>query len=605
MNKNLKIALKNRSSEQGFAIPIAVGMGLIMLLIATTMIVRSQGDQVTASAQKGAADSLSTSETGVTRVQSLFNTWRVLPSVTLTNIDTSSSSWQKVFDASPVNVCLASGASNPTAGYRVNEWITLTNGDKFKIIDYTYKPDPYKFVDGTSGPRDYTQIGVTGSNFIIPASNAGTVVVTPANYLASGNSASGHIQGIQGTLTNNAGTYNFKRRYSAVADTTISGVETFYPDKVPGVGTLKLEGQIGTNTTATNALQVSIPVNEVPLSSVPFPGLWIRGGTIPANNTIQGNLVVSSCNANVGGTILAPGQRVANPYISLPDLPTKIRAPRTTLSSNAAASTTILRVSLATGFQVGDKLKVGNDSAVYTIQSIDTTSSPNRITIDSTGLVTAQGINRVVRLINDLGNIQGGGSCREYEGDTCIGTLTLPRTSIDTADPDGIYRYSVTSIDIDGSNKVIITPGNKVTFYLNGDMHIQSEIRHNCAAGACNATNFQIYGYGNTHDSHTIGGVQVSHICINGSGATYGFILAPEYTIGVAGSGGSAGFIGSVWTKQWNPHPGGISSCGSNTTNTVVTQTADWDALGPELAPKNIPPKLGSISSWQRQEASP
>lgn len=67
MNKNLKFVLKNRSSEQGFVIPIAVGMGLIMILIATTMIVRSQGDQVSASAQKATAQSLAVAEGGMTR----------------------------------------------------------------------------------------------------------------------------------------------------------------------------------------------------------------------------------------------------------------------------------------------------------------------------------------------------------------------------------------------------------------------------------------------------------------------------------------------------------------------------------------------------------
>jgi hypothetical protein len=251
--------------------------------------------------------------------------------------------------------------------------------------------------------------------------------------------------------------------------------------------------------------------------------------------------LVSGCNANIGGTIVN-GQRLPpNPYLDFPDLPTIIRTPKTTLSSNATASETILRVNSATGFQVGDKLKVGDDADVYTIQSIDTTASPNTLTINSPGLANAQASNRVVRLINDLGNIKGGGSCHDYEGDTCIGTLNLPRTSIDTADADGVYRYSVTSIDINGGEKIVITPGQKVSFYLKGDMHVQSEIRHNCAAGACNATNFQIYGYGSIHDSHTIGGVQVSHICMNGSGATYGFILAPEYTVGIAGAGGGGG----------------------------------------------------------------
>lgn len=73
MNKNLKLVLKNRSTEQGFAIPIAVGLGLIMILLGVTMVVRSQGDQVTASAQKATADSLAIAETGVTRVQAFLN----------------------------------------------------------------------------------------------------------------------------------------------------------------------------------------------------------------------------------------------------------------------------------------------------------------------------------------------------------------------------------------------------------------------------------------------------------------------------------------------------------------------------------------------------
>lgn len=78
MNKNLNITLKNISSEQGFAIPVAVGMGLIMILIATTMVVRSQGDKVTASAQKATNRALSAAETGITRYQSLINNNRVI-----------------------------------------------------------------------------------------------------------------------------------------------------------------------------------------------------------------------------------------------------------------------------------------------------------------------------------------------------------------------------------------------------------------------------------------------------------------------------------------------------------------------------------------------
>ena len=76
MNKKLKIAFRRRSREQGFAIPIAMGLGLIMILIATMMIVRSQGDQVTASAQKGAAQNVVLTEGGVTRSLSTLNQYK-------------------------------------------------------------------------------------------------------------------------------------------------------------------------------------------------------------------------------------------------------------------------------------------------------------------------------------------------------------------------------------------------------------------------------------------------------------------------------------------------------------------------------------------------
>ncbi len=51
MNKKLKIASIRYSNEQGFALPIAVGLGLVMVLIAVTLLVRSQGDRLVASAQ--------------------------------------------------------------------------------------------------------------------------------------------------------------------------------------------------------------------------------------------------------------------------------------------------------------------------------------------------------------------------------------------------------------------------------------------------------------------------------------------------------------------------------------------------------------------------
>ncbi len=66
-------ASSHSKSEQGFAIPVAVGMGLITILVATTMMLRSQDDQVTASAQKAAARSLGIAEGGTARTLSSLN----------------------------------------------------------------------------------------------------------------------------------------------------------------------------------------------------------------------------------------------------------------------------------------------------------------------------------------------------------------------------------------------------------------------------------------------------------------------------------------------------------------------------------------------------
>ncbi len=78
MNRKIKTALIRRSSEAGFALPISLGLGLIMLLIAATMIVRAQDDRTTALAQKATNQGLSAAETGITQYQALINRYRAI-----------------------------------------------------------------------------------------------------------------------------------------------------------------------------------------------------------------------------------------------------------------------------------------------------------------------------------------------------------------------------------------------------------------------------------------------------------------------------------------------------------------------------------------------
>lgn len=165
--------------------------------------------------------------------------------------------------------------------------------------------------------------------------------------------------------------------------------------------------------------------------------------------------------------------------------------------------------------------------------------------------------------------------------------LTLPRTG-DITNSSGVYEYSVSSIDIPNNSELVITAGQKVKLYLDGGITSGGNIIHNCGATTgCKTTNFQVFGYG-------AAGTQ---ICMSGNNYIEAFIFAPEYTVGVAGAGGGAGGIkGSVWVKNWSNGSG----CGSNTSNIVVVQNADWADIG--LTPQNLPPQIASVSSWQRQE---
>jgi hypothetical protein len=195
-----------------------------------------------------------------------------------------------------------------------------------------------------------------------------------------------------------------------------------------------------------------------------------------------------------------------------------------------------------------------------------------------------------------------------------INTLTLPRNgdrtttrTLNNGRQVQVHEYIINgNLDISNSGSLTITPGARVTFYLTGNIPSGGNIIHNCDTAApgveCNATNFQVFGYG------TVNGPD-NFICLSGNTFTDMFLLAPTYTAGVAGAGtggtgGTAGIRGSAWVRDWNSRSGSTTvGCGSNTTNFVVTQTGSWDLMS--VMPLNLPPRFSPISTWQRQNAAP
>jgi len=197
--------------------------------------------------------------------------------------------------------------------------------------------------------------------------------------------------------------------------------------------------------------------------------------------------------------------------------------------------------------------------------------------------------------------------------------ITLPRSG-DQYDNDvnKVYHYIVNKISGSGSRTLTITPGKKVYIYLKGDMEVKgsAEISHLCGSVSdCHPDNFRIYGYGYNQadmdktpsepkalNGQTNGNSYASDplLCLRGSGASQGFIFAPGYQAMVSGSGSNDAFYGTVWIKRW---AGSDVNCGSSTSNTVITQdTTDWNTLG--LFPQGLAPRIGTISSWQREQVN-
>ena len=62
--------------EEGFALPLAIGVGLFMIIIATTMIIRSNQSQIASLSQRSSHKSLAAAETGVAKYIDFFNRYR-------------------------------------------------------------------------------------------------------------------------------------------------------------------------------------------------------------------------------------------------------------------------------------------------------------------------------------------------------------------------------------------------------------------------------------------------------------------------------------------------------------------------------------------------
>ena len=180
-----KNSLDTRSTNQaGFALPVAIGMGLVMIIVAASMIGRAQSDRVITNSQRETSRALSISEAGIVRVQSFLDRHKTLSTQNL-------SEWSNILN----NLSLAqancrlidlSSTKQHAELFKNNNWIDLDSRDRnkgrYKIVDYQYRDGVGKLtVSGEIDAYNTTQNSAKSTLTVeIPIGNESAKIAPPA-----------------------------------------------------------------------------------------------------------------------------------------------------------------------------------------------------------------------------------------------------------------------------------------------------------------------------------------------------------------------------------------------------------------------------------------
>jgi hypothetical protein len=130
---------RSAHQEQGFTLPIVMGMGSVMVLVAAALISRAQNSQMIATVQSRSDEATNAAEIGVTRLQSYLSQQRLFATQNSTN-------WSALAAGVKANIgsCPAL-TQNWAAGQRYadQQWLeTGTANHQYRLLSYAYQPQP-------------------------------------------------------------------------------------------------------------------------------------------------------------------------------------------------------------------------------------------------------------------------------------------------------------------------------------------------------------------------------------------------------------------------------------------------------------------------------
>ncbi len=128
-----RFAPRDKSGDQGFTLPTAMGMGFMLMMITAAMLERARNEQVISSSRARSELSMAVTEAGVTRFQSFLDRQRLLVTRDLAN-------WPVDLTNLTNNIghCVA---QTEARAYGQKDWLSLPMG-RYKLQDYSYQSQP-------------------------------------------------------------------------------------------------------------------------------------------------------------------------------------------------------------------------------------------------------------------------------------------------------------------------------------------------------------------------------------------------------------------------------------------------------------------------------
>ncbi|URR34710.1 pilus assembly PilX N-terminal domain-containing protein [Thermosynechococcus sp. HN-54] len=567
MIKKLVRSLKRRYPhpgyrQRGFTLPLVLGMGLIMIVVALTLISRSQLDVSTASLQKQTQQAFAVAEGGMARTLGLLNgNYQILLRRTYNPATNTNFNPPRPYlidrstDATKIGQPNTSGLNVPA----VNQWTAASLG--------------------SDAPPCFT---LDNLNTIVLNGTIGTPVqgnYRILSYLYDAPTQTGHLL-IEGRLPNNSPANAFILQKMVITDRSV-------PANFPGLlaqsinlGNNDVFGTVNGNVICTNPANCVVPQAECQNGQPTQQGLRSAVGALN-NAIIEGTIAINKINLPpfpsapnaVGGSVLGS-------------------VPLTTLPS-------WLPTSQVTDFQQALQAAGGYSQGAYAnfpVPGIG--NNPPQDRPDITGNTS----NLTFPRPGDRPYVDPNPNIPFFIPDPL-------RPGERIVNPEKVYyAYRIRNINLSGNEKVTFNTSNyAIRLYVSGDISLsgQAGIDNTCSpnSSTCGTganmglpsgvgTPDRLRIYGNPPDPNNSTPDQ-SFTLSGGSTAGSVFIYAPDAQVGINGGSREPDIFGAVWAKTWN---------GSSSNNAEIRVPDRLpEALGGEYANASIVvARTTEASNWNR-----